>query len=125
MLTAGAALAGAPALSLLCLPFLFAAAMTLGDTSNGLMMLRIYQRGAGPARKISYNLLITGVSILSGLLVAGLALATLLTDVAGWRFGLLRAAASVDTGRAGYLLAGFFALVGSAAVLLWRRSSAS
>ncbi|MFL6026657.1 MAG: HoxN/HupN/NixA family nickel/cobalt transporter [Friedmanniella sp.] len=126
MLTAGAALAGAPALSLLCLPFLFTAAMTLGDTSNGLMMLRLYRSAEqDPRGKISYNLLVTGVSILSGLLVAGLALATLLTDVAGWRSGLLRAAASVDTSHAGYLLAGFFALVGSAAVLLWRRSSTS
>lgn len=35
ILTAGAALAGASALSLLCLPILFAAAMTLGDTANG------------------------------------------------------------------------------------------
>jgi high-affinity nickel-transport protein len=124
MVTAGAALAGAPAFSLLCLPFLFTAAMTLGDTSNGLMMLRLYRTAdQDPRRKIDYNLLVTGVSILSGLLVAAVALATLLTEVVGWRGGALHALATLDTSHAGYLLAGFFALVGSAAVLLWRRTS--
>jgi nickel/cobalt transporter (NiCoT) family protein len=123
MVTAGAALAGAPAVSLLCLPFLFAAAMTLGDTSNGLMMLRLYRSAEQDARrKIDYNLLITGVSILSGLLVAAIALSTLLTELLGWRVGLVETLAGVDTEHAGYLLAGFFALVGSAAVLLWRRT---
>jgi high-affinity nickel-transport protein len=124
MVTAGAALAGAPPLSLLCLPFLFTAAMTLGDTSNGLMMLRLYRTAEqDPRRKIDYNLLITGVSILSGLLVAAIALSTLLTEVVGWRSGVLQALAALDTSHAGYLLAGFFALVGLAAVLLWRRTT--
>jgi high-affinity nickel-transport protein len=126
MVTAGAALAGAPALSLLCLPFLFTAAMTLGDTSNGLMMLRLYRTAEeDPARKIDYNLLITGVSILSGLLVAAMAAATLLTEVLGWRAGLPRALAAVDTSYAGFGLAAFFALVGVSALLLWRRTRPS
>ena len=122
MVTAAAALAGAPAISLLCLPFLFTAAMTLGDTSNGLMMLRLYRTAEeDPRRKISYNLLITGVSILSGFAVGVIALSTLLTEVLGWRSGVLTALASVDTSHAGYLLVVFFALVGLAAALLWRR----
>ena len=123
MLTAGAALAGAPAVSLLCLPFLFTAAMTLGDTTNGLLMLRLYRRAEhDPGRTVGYNLLVTGVSILSGLLVAALALATLLTEEAGWRSGLLETLAGLDTSHAGYLLAGFFALVGTTAAVLWRRT---
>jgi len=122
MLTASAALAGAPAASLLCLPFLFTAAMTLGDTGNGLMMLRLYRRAErDPARMVGYNLLVTGVSILSGLLVAVLAAATLLTEEAGWRTGALQALAGVDTSYAGYLLVGFFAVIGTVAALLWRR----
>jgi len=124
MVTAAAALAGAPAVSLLCLPFLFTAAMTLGDTSNGLMMLRLYRTAEeDPRRKINYNLLITGVSILSGFAVGVIALSTLLTEVLGWQLGALTALASVDTSHAGYLLAAFFALVGVAAALLWRRGA--
>ncbi len=122
MVTAGAALAGAPALSLLCLPFLFAAAMTLGDTSNGLMMLRLYQTAADhPARKVNYNLVITGVSILAALLVGVIAAATLLSG-AGVRIAPVEAVAAIDTGYAGYLLAGFFAVIGITALVLWRRT---
>ncbi len=122
MVTAGAALAGAPAASLLCLPVLFTAAMTLGDTSNGLMMLRLYRTAEeDPARKIDDNLLITGVSILSGLAVGAIASATLATELLGLRAGLLAALASADTTRAGWVLAGFFALVGLSTLLLWRR----
>jgi nickel/cobalt transporter (NiCoT) family protein len=123
MVTAGAALAGAPAASLLCLPFLFTAAMTLGDTSNGLMMLRLYRSAdEDPARKIDYNLLITGVSIASGLLVGAIAVSTLLTEALGWRPALLEALAATDTTYGGFWLAGFFALVGVSALLLWRRT---
>ena len=125
MVTASAALAGAPVVSLLCLPFLFTAAMTLGDTSNGLMMLRLYRSAdSDPARKITFNLLVTGVSILSGVFVALIAACTLLSEQLGWRPGLVQALAELDTAYAGYLLAGFFALVGLVAVLLWRRSGA-
>ena len=124
IITASSALAGAPPLSLLCLPFLFTAAMTLGDTSNGLMMLRMYESAqADPARKITYNLMITGVSILSALLVGLIAGATLLSEVAGVDVGLVSALESLDTAYAGYLLAGFFALLGVSAYLLWRRST--
>src|SRR4051794_14133734 len=123
MVTAGAALAGAPPLALLCLPFLFTAAMTLGDTSNGLMMLRLYRNAdVDPRRKINYNLLITGVSILSGLVVGAIAVSTLLTELLGWQSAPLTGLASLDTSHAGYLLAGFFALVGVTTTLLWRRS---
>jgi nickel/cobalt transporter (NiCoT) family protein len=123
VITAGAALAGAPAISLLCLPILFTAAMTLGDTGNGLMMLKMYTHAQeNPARKINYNLLITGVGIVSALIVGTLAAATLLTEEAGLDLGVLTTLAAIDTTYAGYLLAGFFALVGLAGYLLWRRA---
>ena len=126
VVTAGAALAGAPAIPLLCLPILFAAAMTLGDTCNGLMMLKMYQTANhDPARKINYNIVITSVSILSGLTVALIAAATLLTEQAGWRPALLEHIAAINTQYAGYLLAGFFAVVGLAALMLWRRTHSS
>ena len=124
MLTAGAALAGAPVVSLLCLPFLFTAAMTLGDTSNGLMMLHLYRSAQDdPARRVRFNLLVTGVSILSGLVVGAIAVSTLLTEQLGWSPRVLERLAGVDTAYAGYLLAAFFAVVGLVAVLLWRRTA--
>ena len=126
MATGAAALAGAPALSLLALPILFAAAMTLGDTSNGLMMLKLYEAAhEDPARKVHFNLLVTGVSIVSALTVGVIATSTLLSEVAGVEVAPVAALASVDTSYAGYLLAAFFAAVGLAAVLLWRRARAA
>ncbi len=123
MVTAGAALAGAPPLSLLCLPFLFTAAMTLGDTFNGLLMLRLYRSAvADPARRIGYNLLVTGVSVASGLLVGVVALSSLLSEVLGRRPALLETLAAADTNQTGWWLAAFFALVGLGAVVLERQS---
>ncbi len=124
VLTAGAALAGAPPIALLCLPILFTAAMTLGDTCNGLMMLKLYTRAQDdPARKINYNLLITGVGIGSAVVVGVIATATLLTEGAGLDLGFLAGIAAVDTEYAGYLLAALFALIGIASWLLWRRTA--
>lgn len=123
ILTAGAALAGAPAISLLCLPILFTAAMTLGDTLNGLMMLRMYTSAhEDPKRKINYNLLVTGVGIVSGLVVGAIAAATLLSEQAGVGLGVITSVAEADTEYAGFLLAVLFAVIGVAAWLLWRRA---
>lgn len=124
ILTAGAALAGAPPVALLCLPILFAAAMTLGDTCNGLMMLRMYSAAQhDPARKINYNLVVTGVGIVSGVIVGVIALATLLTEQAGLDLPVLNAIAASDTEYAGFLLAGLFAVIGITAWILWRRDA--
>jgi high-affinity nickel-transport protein len=125
MLTGAATLAGGAPLETLALPFLFAAAMTLGDTSNGLMMLKLYETAAAdPARKINFNLLITGISICSALVVGGIAISTLLTEVAGVDQALFTTVAAVDTGWAGYALAAGFAVIGIVAALVWRRARA-
>ena len=124
MLTGAAGLAGGAPLETLALPFLFAAAMTLGDTSNGLMMLKLYESAAtDPVRKINFNLLITGISICSALIVGVLAIATLLQDVVGVDLPPLAAIASLDTSYAGYLLAAAFAVIGVVAALSWRHQS--
>jgi nickel/cobalt transporter (NiCoT) family protein len=123
ILTAGAALAGAPAISLLCLPILFTAAMTLGDTLNGLMMLKLYSTAhEDPRRKINYNLLVTGVGIVSGLIVGTIAVAPQHTEQGGLDLGFLTSIAAANTAYAGYLLAGLFAVIGVSAWLLWRRA---
>jgi high-affinity nickel-transport protein len=126
VLTGVAAMAGASVVSLLALPFLFAAAMTLGDTANGLMMLKMYETANdNPARKINFNLLITGVSIISALAVGTLAAATLLTQDAGLSVGVLDWLASIETKYAGYALAALFAVIGTVAFSLWRRATPS
>ena len=87
------------------------------------MMLRLYEAAEeDPARKVNFNLLVTGVSIVSALTVGVLAVSTLLTEAFGLRAGPLTALASVDTQHAGYLLVLLFAVIGLAAFVLWRRT---
>lgn len=122
MLTASAGLAGAPPVGLLALPFLFAAAMTLGDTLNGLMMVRVYESASDrPGRMITYNLVVTAVSIGSAVLVALLALAEVLTSAAGVG-GLIAGIAGIDTGLFGVGLVAAMIGFGLVALALRRRS---
>jgi nickel/cobalt transporter (NiCoT) family protein len=62
-------------------PFLFAASMSLVDTTDGVMMLRAYDWAfVKPARKLCYNLTITGGSIVVALLVGGIEALGLISD---------------------------------------------
>lgn len=120
MVTAAAAATGASPLALLALPFLFAAAMTLGDTINGLMMLRMYESAQhNPARRITFNLIVTGISVTSAFTVGIIAAATLLTETSQPHTGPLSAIAQLDTEYAGYALAALFALIGVIAAAKW------
>jgi nickel/cobalt transporter (NiCoT) family protein len=59
--------------SLLIFPALFAAGMTLLDTSDGILMLGAYGWAyRDPMRKLFYNLTITSVSVLVALVVGGI-----------------------------------------------------
>lgn len=103
MLT-GAAVAGASPFALLALPLLFDAGMTLGDTINSLLMLRIYTgSGFTVDQRLTYNLVTTGVSTVSAFIVAVLAGASLL-DTTGVRSPMIAAIADSDTTYAGYAL---------------------
>lgn len=70
---------GLPLHAILVLPALFAAGMTLVDTSDSVLMSRAYRWAlAHPVRRIFYNLSITGVSIAVALGVGGIELLDLL-----------------------------------------------
>jgi nickel/cobalt transporter (NiCoT) family protein len=67
--------------SLLIFPALFAAGMTLVDTSDGVLMLGAYGWAyRNPLRKLFYNLTITSVSVLVALLVGGIETLGLIAD---------------------------------------------
>jgi high-affinity nickel-transport protein len=59
--------------SILVFPALFAAGMTLVDTTDGVLMLGAYGWAyRNPIRKLFYNLTITSVSVLVALVVGGI-----------------------------------------------------
>jgi nickel/cobalt transporter (NiCoT) family protein len=67
--------------SLLIFPALFAAGMTLVDTSDGVLMLGAYGWAyRNPMRKLFYNLTITSVSVLVALVVGGVETLGLIAD---------------------------------------------
>ncbi|MEV0361743.1 HoxN/HupN/NixA family nickel/cobalt transporter [Nocardia fusca] len=64
VLAAGSSAAGVPWYSLLSLPLIFAAGMSLMDTIDGILMRYAYGwSSATPARALRYNLVITGLSV--------------------------------------------------------------
>jgi nickel/cobalt transporter (NiCoT) family protein len=67
--------------SLLIFPALFAAGMTLVDTTDGVLMLGAYGWAyRNPMRKLFYNLTITSVSVLVALVVGGVETLGLIAD---------------------------------------------
>ncbi|QTG81930.1 nickel transporter [Arthrobacter crystallopoietes] len=126
LLTASAALAGISPLALMALPLGFTAAMTLCDTANGLAMMKMYRTAVqDPARRIGFNMVVTGLSAVSALFVAVITIAGILLEVAGLRDPLTILLGSVDLGHAGLLLVAVFLAVWGAAALNWRRRPAA
>lgn len=112
--------AGTSPLTLLSLPLLFAAAMTLGDSLNGYLMLRMYS-SAQHLRRARFNLVITAVSIAAAVAISVITFAHLALDF-GVRGPVFDVLVSVDTDWAGAELLVFFIIVGlvAAAAARWR-----
>jgi nickel/cobalt transporter (NiCoT) family protein len=71
-ISATSAAKGLPIWSVLVFPALFAAGMTLGDTTDNLLMLGAYGWAfVKPIRKLYYNMTITLVSVMVALMIGG------------------------------------------------------
>ena len=74
--------------SIMVFPALFAAGMSLIDTSDGILMLGAYNWAfAKPIRKIYYNMIITAVSVIVAVLIGGIEGLGLIGDqlgLSGW-----------------------------------------
>ncbi len=67
---------GLPVFAILLFPLLFTVAMSLVDTTDGVLMLGAYGWAfLKPARKLYYNLTITAASVVTAVLVGGIELA--------------------------------------------------
>jgi nickel/cobalt transporter (NiCoT) family protein len=112
--------------SILVFPILFAAGMSLIDTTDNILMLGAYGWAfVKPVRKLYYNITITSVSVVVALFVGGIETLGLLGDhfhLEGWFW---RAVAKLNDnfGTLGYFIVGLFALswIVSVAFYKWRR----
>jgi nickel/cobalt transporter (NiCoT) family protein len=109
--------------SIMVFPALFAAGMSLVDTTDGVLMLGAYGWAfARPIRKLYYNLTITAVSVLVALIVGGIEVLGLVGD----RFGLggtfwsTVGALNDNFGTLGYLIIAIFALSWVVSIAIYR-----
>jgi nickel/cobalt transporter (NiCoT) family protein len=95
--------------SILVFPALFAAGMSLVDTSDGVMMVGAYGWAfTNPVRKLYYNLTITGISVIVAAAVGAIEAFGLVGEQLGLAGGIWDCAAG-HLGAVGYLVVGVFA----------------
>ena len=100
--TSGFATQQVPFYVVLLLPLLFAAGMSLADTTDGVMMLGAYGWAfVNPVRKLFYNISITLVSVIVATLVGGLELLSIVQSQLGLSGGLWDAVGFLSDGNDG------------------------
>jgi high-affinity nickel-transport protein len=120
-LAAGAAGAGLPFYAILCLPILFAAGMSLLDTIDGSFMNFAYGWAfSRPARKVFYNLVITGLSVAVALVIGTIELGSLLASKLNAQGAFWNWLENIDVNQLGFLIVGMFFAAWILALLVWR-----
>jgi high-affinity nickel-transport protein len=120
-MTAGASVGDLPIAAVLSLPVLFAAGMTVMDTTDGILMSKAYNWAfINPLRKIFYNITTTGLSVAVALLIGTIELLQVfigMLDLHGTFFDFVGA---LNFGVIGYLIVGIFILAWALSVAYWR-----
>jgi nickel/cobalt transporter (NiCoT) family protein len=120
-MTAGASAGNLPMPAVLCLPILFAAGMTVMDTTDGVLMSKAYDWAfINPLRKIFYNITTTGLSVAVALLVGTVELMQVLIGILGLHGRYFDAIAALDFGILGYVIVGMFLLAWGLSVSVWK-----
>ncbi len=110
-------------IGVMAFPLLFTAGMSLMDTLDGLVMLRIYDWAMADAlRKLFFNTTITGFGVLVALLVGGIEWLQLLAGLMGWQSGVWVLLEHLDFGTLGLLVTGLMLLSWLAAALYYRHA---
>ncbi|MHB8620794.1 MAG: HoxN/HupN/NixA family nickel/cobalt transporter [Chloroflexota bacterium] len=122
-ISAGAASHGLPFLAVISLPIIFAAGMSLMDTTDGAFMSKAYSWAfSNPVRKLFYNLTMTGLSVFVALFVGVLELTQIVgqtLNVRGWLWDVI---ARFSLSSLGYIIVGAFALTWLVAFAIFKTS---
>ena len=110
-----------PIAYILILPALFAAGMSLVDTTDGVMMLGAYGWAyIKPIRKLYYNLNITLVSVLIAFVVGGIEVLSLVADRFDLHGGMWTLLGNLDFGLIGFGIIAIFVLSWGISTLVYR-----
>ena len=120
-MTAGASAGDLPIGAVLSLPILFAAGMSMMDTTDGVLMSRAYNWALlNPLRKIFYNIATTGLSVVVALIIGTIEMLQVLTrllDLHGPVFDFVR---ELDFGVLGYLIVGLLLIGWAVSIAVWK-----
>lgn len=120
-MTAGAVAGNLPFAAVLCLPILFAAGMSVMDTTDGVLMSKAYDWAfVNPLRKIFYNIVTTTVSILVALVIGVVEIAQVAIEITGATGPVADFFAGIDFGILGYVIVGLFLTAWALSVAWWR-----
>ena len=109
--------------SIMVFPALFAAGMSLIDTTDGVLMLGAYGWAfMKPVRKLYYNITITAVSVVVAVLIGGIETLGLIGDTFKLEGRFWEAIGSLNDnfGTLGYVIIGVFALAWLLSVVIYR-----
>ena len=109
--------------SVLVFPALFAAAMTLVDTADGILMIGAYGWAfVKPVRKLFYNLTITAVSVAVAVVIGAIEVLGLIAEVRASESAFWRIVTHVNANVAtlGYMIVGVFVASWVAWMLVYR-----
>jgi high-affinity nickel-transport protein len=108
-ISAGAASQGLPFAAIVSLPLIFAAGMSLMDTTDGAFMAKAYSWAfTNPVRKLFYNMTMTGLSVFVALFVGLVELAQILVKILQLEGEPWDAIGGFDLGSLGFIIVGSF-----------------
>jgi nickel/cobalt transporter (NiCoT) family protein len=120
-MTAGASAGNLPVPAILCLPILFAAGMSLMDTTDGVLMSKAYNWAfLNPLRKIFYNITTTSLAVVVALVVGSIELAQVLIGMLDLQGPVSDFVAGLDFGVLGYVIVGLFLAAWGLSVAAWK-----
>lgn len=121
VLAGSSVIAGLPWWAILSLPMLFAGGMSLLDTIDGSFMNFAYGWAfSRPVRKVYYNIVITGLSVIVAIFIGGLEVAQVFANQLNLTGGFWTYASNFNINKAGFIIVGMFVGVWAFALLLWR-----
>jgi len=121
VLAGSSVVAGLPWWAILSLPMLFAGGMSLLDTIDGSFMNFAYGWAfSRPVRKVYYNIVITGLSVIVAIFIGGLEVAQVFAGQLNLSGGFWNYANNFNINKAGFIIVGMFVAVWAFALLLWR-----
>jgi nickel/cobalt transporter (NiCoT) family protein len=120
VLAGGAAGAGLPWYSILCLPVLFAAGMSLLDTIDGSFMNFAYGWAfSKPVRKVFYNITITGLSVAVALVIGTIELGGLIASQLNLSGSFWNWFENININLLGFVIVGMFVATWAIALSIW------